>query len=142
MVKMSQKNNNVLFIAGPGRSGSTLLDLLLGQIDGFCSTGEMRYIWERGFAQNQLCGCGKPFRECEFWTQVVKEAFGGFENVDYVRFEGLRRAAERRVSSGLSPDEAYNQPPAQHKAERGLNENGYIIPGLGGLGELLNNTWV
>ncbi len=103
---MSQKNNNVLFIAGPGRSGSTLLDLLLGQIDGFCSTGEVRFIWERGFAQNQLCGCGKPFRECEFWTGVVEEAFGGFERVDYARFETLRRSAERRVSKGLSPDEA------------------------------------
>ena len=106
MVQMSQKNNNVLFIAGPGRSGSTLLDLLLGQIDGFCSTGEMRFIWERGFAQNQLCGCGKPFRECEFWTRVVKEAFGGFERVDYARLETLRRSAERRVSNGLSPAEA------------------------------------
>lgn len=102
---MSQKNINVLFIAGPGRSGSTLLDLLLGQIDGFCSTGELRFIWQRGFAQNQLCGCGKPFRECEFWTGVVTEAFGGFEHVDHARLEEFRRSAERRVSNGLSPDE-------------------------------------
>lgn len=106
MVQASQKNNNVLFIAGPGRSGSTLLDLLLGQIDDFCSTGELRFIWERGFAENQLCGCGKPFRECEFWTEVVKEAFGGFKRVDHARLEELRRSAERRVSNGLSPDEA------------------------------------
>src|SRR5687768_6323887 len=103
---MLQKDNNVLFIAGPGRSGSTLLDLLLGQIDGFCSTGELRFIWKRGFAENQLCGCGKPFRECEFWTEVVKDAFGGFQGVDYARLEELRRLAERRVANGLSPDEA------------------------------------
>lgn len=102
---MSQDNTNhvkVLFIAGPGRSGSTLLDMLLGQINGFYSTGELRFIWSRGFEQNQLCGCGKPFRECEFWTEVVKEAFGGHEAIDYARIEKLRVAAERRVSKGLS----------------------------------------
>jgi hypothetical protein len=102
---MSQDNTNnvkVLFIAGPGRSGSTLLDMLLGQINGFYSTGELRFIWSRGFEQNQLCGCGKPFRECEFWTEVVKEAFGRLEDIDYTRIETLRGHVERRLSKGLS----------------------------------------
>src|SRR5215510_6114841 len=102
---MSRDNPNnvkVLFIAGSGRSGSTLLDMLLGQIGGFHSTGELRFIWSRGIGQNQLCGCGKPFRECEFWTEVVKEAFGGFENINHSRMEGLREPAEHRVSNGLS----------------------------------------
>jgi hypothetical protein len=102
---MSQNPTNqvkVLFIAGSGRSGSTLLDMLLGQIHGFYSTGELRFIWSRGFGQNQLCGCGKPFRECEFWTQVVKEAFGGFEDINYARIEELREIAERRIPKGLS----------------------------------------
>jgi hypothetical protein len=102
---MSHDNTNqvkVLFIAGPGRSGSTLLDMLLGQINGFYSTGELRFIWSRGFQQNQLCGCGKPFRECEFWTEVVKEAFGGPDSIDHTRIEKLRDAAERRVSRGSS----------------------------------------
>lgn len=102
---MMQDNTNhvkVLFIAGSGRSGSTLLDMLLGQINGFYSTGELRFIWSRGFEQNQLCGCGKPFRECEFWAEVVKEAFGGFENIDHVRIEELRGPAERHLSKGLS----------------------------------------
>ncbi len=56
----------------------------------------------RGFEQNQLCGCGKPFRECEFWTEVVKEAFGGFEKIDHARIEALREPAERYVSQGLT----------------------------------------
>lgn len=102
---MSQDNTNqvkVLFIAGPGRSGSTLLDMLLGQINGFYSTGELRFIWSRSFEQNQLCGCGKPFRECEFWTEVVREAFGGFDQVNYAWLEELREPAERHVSKGLS----------------------------------------
>src|SRR5690242_10887667 len=102
---MSLENRNnvkVLFIAGSGRSGSTLLDMLLGQINGFYSTGELRFIWERGFGQNQLCGCGKPFRECDFWTEVVKEGFGGFESINHARIEELREPSERHVSKGLS----------------------------------------
>ena len=102
MSQDNTKNGKVLFIAGSGRSGSTLLDMLLGQINGFHSTGELRFIWSRGFEQNQLCGCGKPFRECEFWTEVVSEAFGGFEGINYARIEELRDPAERRVSKGLS----------------------------------------
>jgi hypothetical protein len=76
--------------------------MLLGQVNGFYSTGELRFIWSRGFEQNQLCGCGKPFRECEFWTEVVKEAFGGPEAIDYARIEKLRDSAERHFSKGLS----------------------------------------
>jgi hypothetical protein len=101
-MKMTQDDiNKVIFIGGAGRSGSTLLDMLLGQIDGLRSTGELRFIWDRGFGQNQLCGCGKPFKECDFWVDVVKEAFGGFKGIDHARIEALRRPAEHRVSNGI-----------------------------------------
>jgi hypothetical protein len=72
----------VLFIAGAGRSGSTLLDTILGQIDGFVSVGELRYLWERGLLQDRLCGCSEPFSSCEFWTPVVADAFGSPPRVD------------------------------------------------------------
>lgn len=65
----------VLFIGCAGRSGSTLLDRVLGAHEGFCSTGEIRFIWERGFAQNQLCGCGQPFQDCGFWSGVSRALF-------------------------------------------------------------------
>jgi sulfotransferase family protein len=94
--------NKIIFIGGAGRSGSTLLDMLIGQMDGFCSTGEVRFIWDRCFGQNQLCGCGKPFKECDFWVEVVKEAFGGFEGIDHARIEELRRPAESRVSNEVN----------------------------------------
>ena len=32
-------------IPGAGRSGSTLLDRLLGQVNGFYSIGELKWIW-------------------------------------------------------------------------------------------------
>jgi len=72
----------VIFIGGAGRSGSTLLDRILGQIDGFCSLGETYHIWQRSVLQNQLCGCGTPFKECSFWQAVLQEAFvrGEYQN--------------------------------------------------------------
>ena len=72
----------VLYIAGFGRSGSTLLGNVLGQVDGFVSVGELRQVWEYGLTQNKLCGCGKPFDRCEVWRPVMEEAFGGAEKID------------------------------------------------------------
>jgi hypothetical protein len=66
----------VLLIAGAARSGSTLLDRVIGMRDGFCSMGELQFIWGRSFGENQLCGCGLPFHECAFWREVSDRAFG------------------------------------------------------------------
>lgn len=72
----------VLFIAGNGRSGSTILHNILGQFDGFYAFGELRYIWERSILKNRLCGCGVPFQECQFWIEVMDNAFAGVENIE------------------------------------------------------------
>jgi len=66
----------VVLLACAGRSGSTLLDRLIGAHEGFCSTGELRFIWERSFTHDELCGCGAPFSRCPFWDQVSRRAFG------------------------------------------------------------------
>lgn len=48
-----------------------------------------------------------------------------------------------RVDRGLSSPEVLATPPGQRWAEeRGLNERQYIVPGAGGVGEVLNNAWV
>jgi len=87
--------SGVLFIAGWGRSGSTLLDRLLGQMHGVESVGEMRDIWRRGVLENRLCGCGHPFRECPFWSEVGRHAFGGWDALDVEHVDGLRRRVDR-----------------------------------------------
>lgn len=91
----NNKKIKVIFIGGYGRSGSTLLDRMLGQFDGFFSVGELKHIWDRAFAQNQLCGCGEPFRDCALWRMVVEEAFGGFDRVDVEYIRSLRNSVER-----------------------------------------------
>lgn len=61
----------VVLIAGAGRSGSTLLANVLGEIPGWRSLGEVRYFWERGLVESRLCGCGEPVRDCPFWSAVI-----------------------------------------------------------------------
>ena len=72
----------VLYIAGYGRSGTTILDNILGKVEGWFTVGELRYIWDRGISRNWTCGCGMPFRDCQFWRTVFNKAFGGFDEVD------------------------------------------------------------
>lgn len=47
-----------------------------------------------------------------------------------------------RYDRGLSPSDAFAKAPGASQNERGLDERQYIVPGAGGLGELLNNAWV
>ena len=47
-----------------------------------------------------------------------------------------------RLDRGLSPEDVLESIPGEHwERERGLNEQGYIVPGAGGMGEVLNNSW-
>jgi hypothetical protein len=64
-----------VFVGGYGRSGSTIIDLLLNRVPGIVAVGEFRHLFGRALADNELCSCGKPFRSCEFWGAVLAEAF-------------------------------------------------------------------
>jgi hypothetical protein len=66
----------VLYIGGAGRSGSTILNNVLGQIEGFFATGEISLIWNWGMIENRPCSCGQPFLEV---------GFGGMDRVDAPR---------------------------------------------------------
>jgi hypothetical protein len=70
----------VLYIGGYSRSGSTLLDRVLGQLPGYLSTGELGYLTTHGLQQNRLCGCSARFLECPFWRQVGRQAFDGWNS--------------------------------------------------------------
>jgi Sulfotransferase family len=94
----------VLYIMGWGRSGSTIMDNLLGGIDGFFSVGELSYLWERGLVEGRRCGCGRPVRECEVWSRVLLAGFGDAlgDEVDPQRVVRWQRDAVRvRHTPGL-----------------------------------------
>jgi UDP-N-acetylglucosamine transferase subunit ALG13 len=84
----------LLFIGGWGRSGSTLLGRMLGQLPGFVLGGELRQLWARA-AEDGDCGCGRSFRTCDFWRAVGERAFGGWDRVDLGRLQKLRSSVDR-----------------------------------------------
>jgi hypothetical protein len=86
---------DVLYIGGCPRSGSTLLDRMLSQVDGHVSAGELVHLWERGILNNELCGCGEPFWSCPFWTEVGRDAFGGWGSVDIDDIIALQHRVDR-----------------------------------------------
>ena len=85
----------VLYIGGLGRSGSTLVERLAGQLAGACAVGELVHLWERGIRLGERCGCGAPFGRCPFWEQAGKTAFGGWDEVDPGRVAALRSRVDR-----------------------------------------------
>jgi sulfotransferase family protein len=85
----------VLYVGGLGRSGSTLIERLLGELPGVCPVGELVHLWQRGVLAGERCGCGEPFHECPFWRRVGAIAFGGWHNADADRISALRRQVDR-----------------------------------------------
>jgi hypothetical protein len=79
----------VVYIASVGRSGSTLVGSVLGLDRDHVFVGELRGAWREGLGQNQRCGCGQPFRDCPFWTEVFARAFGGFDTAETRAFANL-----------------------------------------------------
>lgn len=66
----------VVYVVGKGRSGSTLLDDLLGTVAGVASLGELRLLWSRGFTDGYRCACGALVSGCPVWTGAVADAIG------------------------------------------------------------------
>lgn len=63
----------VLYIAGIGRSGSTLVNRTVGASDGCFAAGEIMHLFGRGMLRNELCSCGEPVRECPVWSAVLED---------------------------------------------------------------------
>ncbi len=93
----------VLYVGGLGRSGSTLIERLIGQLPGVCPVGELVHLWDRGIVEGERCGCGVPFRQCPFWQQVGAAAFSSWDEVDVSRVAALRSRVDRnRVIPALA----------------------------------------
>ncbi|WP_210440880.1 sulfotransferase [Nocardioides xinjiangensis] len=66
----------VLYLAGSGRTGSTIVANILGQVDGYFAVGELWNIWRRGIMEARRCGCGEPVVSCPVWSSILESAFG------------------------------------------------------------------
>ena len=71
----------VAYVMGSGRSGSTVLDVVLGNHPEAVSVGELTNIsrsgWTDGRAtRSPFCACGLRLGECPFWSEVRREWSG------------------------------------------------------------------
>jgi hypothetical protein len=66
----------VLSIVGEGRSGSTVLAAILGELPGAFDAGELHWVWGRSLIEQRPCGCGRPPAQCPVWSPVVQKTFG------------------------------------------------------------------
>jgi hypothetical protein len=92
----------VIYIAGSGRCGSTLLERVLGEMPGYVNVGELIQLPRETAPHNKHCGCGQAFADCPFWTAVGKRAFGGWDsrNLESVR-ETQSRVTLRHYLKGV-----------------------------------------
>jgi hypothetical protein len=69
----------VVYIAGYGRSGTTVLDIAFGQHAAVLGAGEITALTRHVWRENEFCACGKPVHDCDFWSSVLAEWSKGQE---------------------------------------------------------------
>lgn len=95
----------IVYIAGYGRSGSTLLDILLNAHPYIFGAGELTEIFEAAAARTP-CSCGQPLDACAIWSYVLNHLPA---HTTPAEAEHLTRRTETPRWLGGSPrnDEAY-----------------------------------
>lgn len=89
----------VVYITGAGHSGSTVLDIALGNHPEMASVGELHKLHRSGWrrAENRRCSCGRAVDQCPFWSAVRtgwERRVGGDRLERYI-------ALQRRYESSL-----------------------------------------
>lgn len=83
---------DILYVMGTGRSGTTILEVLLTNDNEIASTGELKHIFRDGYIRDLPCACGRLGRECELWSGV--RACAGWTHEDCVRYARAIEALE------------------------------------------------
>lgn len=60
----------MVYIVGSGRSGSTLVDMVLGAHSEMFSLGEIISILDY-MKEDKECACRNNFQQCPFWTDII-----------------------------------------------------------------------
>lgn len=89
-----------IYIAGYGRSGSTVLGTLLGAHPDAVHVGESAFLFDELTLENRSCSCGRPYPECPFWRDLlpVRKVWTDAARVTR-RAEGLRGLAKHLLHS-------------------------------------------
>ena len=114
-------------IGGPVEGSILLLPDPMGATGS--TTCEVVRLYRRRHGTPAKIVCMPMIATPEFLRRVLDEAPGA---VVYTA----------RLDRGLSPRDVLRAVPGERWAEeRGLDDHDYIVPGAGGMGEILNNSW-
>lgn len=70
---MTQEKIRLLYIASNGRSGSTILEMMLNAIPELWTLGEFHILpWEVRI-NRMPCGCGAAIGECPLWGEIISQ---------------------------------------------------------------------
>ncbi|MDH3611938.1 MAG: sulfotransferase [Gammaproteobacteria bacterium] len=81
----------VVAISGSGRSGSTLLSLLLSQDTRVFNLGQLRHLW-RAYEDNAACSCGENLQACAVYGRVVPDSHATARSPQIAQMQKLAKA--------------------------------------------------
>lgn len=91
----SKEKIKVLYIAGGGHSGSTILSLILGTSPEVHVAGEIKFFNEHKVLDHPMwnyienvCMCREEANDCPFWQEVEVQTDGELDIFHYLRFTG------------------------------------------------------
>lgn len=84
----------VIYIMGAARTGSTLLDVILGGHGQIESLGELSLLPSLGWKENGYCACGQRAADCSFWSRVRREWAARAGTGDVAAYDTLVRRIE------------------------------------------------
>ena len=99
----------LVYILSPSYSGSTLLTLMLAQVNGIATIGELKASAIQDI-DSYLCSCGNLIHKCEFWRDLAKKLSD--QGIDFsvedfdTHFDG-QNALQRRVLLAQCRGEAF-----------------------------------
>lgn len=119
-VQKTPRPIRVLYIMGAGRSGSTILDILLSQHERIVGVGELVRFLRPDWNEEEPCSCGSPSFSCAFWAKVqqhestdpsIPNPFATWRELaaDYERIRHAPTLALARSSASSNRFNAYAQ---------------------------------
>lgn len=66
----SKEDPQILYILGAGRSGTTILEVVLTGASSVAGVGEVTHVFKDGFVAGDICACGMPAPQCPIWSKV------------------------------------------------------------------------
>ena len=96
----------IIYIVGAGRSGSTVLDTVLGSHPDAISVGELSNLHRSAWINNEFCACGEPADGCGFWNEVRETWLNATRGASVENYLGMQARFERFRPAAMLRTEA------------------------------------